>query len=211
MFRQGKSLHGWGAQNFLRHVLSCIEAEFRCRWMRHPICISTGTSVGFHFRCRWMRHPILISTGTSVGFHFRCRWMRHPILISTGASVGRFQTFPISPNFSCLGCETFPFSPNFSCLGCETFPFSPRRTISAKVQSISAEVRTISAKVQSISAEVASMTATSDLAIFCYETTSEQHALSASRLNLTKERHKGKMNKKKSRKIWGEGLGKQLH
>ena len=120
--------HGWGAQTFLRHVLSCIEADFRCRWIRHPICISTGASVGFRFRCRWMRHPILISTG---------------------ASVGRFQTFPISPNFSCLGCETFPFSPNFSCLGCETFPFSPRRTISAKVQSISAEVRTIPAKVGS--------------------------------------------------------------
>ena len=39
------------------------------------------------------------------------------------------------------------------------------------------------------------MAATSDLAISCYETSSEQHALSASRLNLTKEKHKGKMNK----------------
>ena len=26
--------------------------QFWCRWMRHPICISTGASVGFHFRCR---------------------------------------------------------------------------------------------------------------------------------------------------------------
>ena len=47
--------------------------QFRCRWMRHPICISTGASVGFHFRCRWMRHPICISTGASVGLNFRCR------------------------------------------------------------------------------------------------------------------------------------------
>ena len=28
MFRQGKGLHGWGAQTFLRHALSCIEADF---------------------------------------------------------------------------------------------------------------------------------------------------------------------------------------
>ena len=50
-------------------VLSCIEADFRCRWMRHPIYISTGArqaSVGFHFACRWMRHPISISTGASL-------------------------------------------------------------------------------------------------------------------------------------------------
>ena len=40
------------------------------------------------------------------------------------------------------------------------------------------------------------MAATNDLAISCYETSSEQHALSASRLNLTKEKHKGKMNQK---------------
>ena len=41
------------------------------------------------------------------------------------------------------------------------------------------------------------LTPTSDLAITCYETSSEQHALSASRLNLTKEKHKGKINQKK--------------
>ena len=39
------------------------------------------------------------------------------------------------------------------------------------------------------------MAATNDLAISCYETSSEQHALSARRLNLTKEKHKGKMKK----------------
>ena len=84
----------YGRLPITRQLRKACPRLYRGQFQRHPICISTGASVGFHFRCRWMRHPICISTGASVGFHFRCRWMRHPICISTGASVGF--------NFRCL-------------------------------------------------------------------------------------------------------------